>query len=150
PRDCLAGQSLGMPLNPGAGLGTPSESYAFGAKLLAWEVVPPLLDRCSPLRTSHLRDPLGPEVHFGSEQFIDEIAAAVRADPVEFRLQYISAPRDAAVVKAAAEKAGWTPRQAPAHGKRDNASEHGKRVARAAVFHGRGIAYAQRGDTVVA
>jgi CO/xanthine dehydrogenase Mo-binding subunit len=139
PRDCLTGQSLGMPLNPGAGLGTPSESYAFAAKLLAWEVVPPLLDRCSPLRTSHLRDPLGPEVHFGSEQFIDEIAAAVGADPVEFRLQYISAPRDAAVVKAAAQKAGWTPHKA-----------HGKRVARGGVLHGRGIAYAQRGETVVA
>jgi CO/xanthine dehydrogenase Mo-binding subunit len=141
PRDCLTGMTLGLPLNPGAGLGSPSESYAFGAKLLAWEVVPPLLDRCSPLRTSHLRDPLGPEVHFGSEQFIDEIAAAVKADPVEFRLQYITAPRDAAIVKAAAEKAGWTPRRAPAHRVR---SLHAK------VLHGRGIAYAQRSDTVVA
>jgi CO/xanthine dehydrogenase Mo-binding subunit len=133
--------TLGLPLNPGAGLGTPSESYAFGAKLLAWEVVPPLLDRCSPLRTSHLRDPLGPEVHFGSEQFIDEIAAAVQADPVEFRLQYITAPRDAAVVKAAAEKAGWAPRKA---------SKQRARPLHAKVLHGRGIAYAQRADTVVA
>ena len=141
PRDCLAGMTLGLPLNPGAGLGSPSESYAFGAKLLAWEVVPALLDRCSPLRTSHLRDPLGPEVHFGSEQFIDEIAAAVKADPVEFRLQYITAPRDAAIVKAVAEKAGWMPRRAPAHRVR---SLHAK------VLHGRGIAYAQRSDTVVA
>ena len=141
PRDCLAGMTLGLPLNPGAGLGSPSESYAFGAKLLAWEVVPPLLERCSPLRTSHLRDPLGPEVHFGSEQFIDEIAAAVKEDPVEFRLQYITAPRDAAIVKAVAEKAGWTPRRAPAHRVR---SLHAK------VLHGRGIAYAQRSDTVVA
>jgi CO/xanthine dehydrogenase Mo-binding subunit len=141
PRDCLAGMTLGMPLNPGAGLGSPSESYGFGAKLLAWEVVPPLLDRCSPLRTSHLRDPLGPEVHFGSEQFIDEIAAAVKADPVEFRLQYITAPRDAAIVKAVAEKAGWIPRRAPA--------QRG-RALHAKVLHGRGIAYAQRSDTVVA
>jgi nicotinate dehydrogenase subunit B len=141
PRDCLAGMTLGMPLNPGAGLGTPSESYNFGAKLLAWEVVPPLLDRCSPLRTSHLRDPLGPEVHFGSEQFIDEIAVAVKADPVEFRLQYITAPRDAAVVRAVAQKAGWTPRKTPAH------RSHS---AGAKVLHGRGIAYAQRSDTVVA
>jgi nicotinate dehydrogenase subunit B len=142
PRDCLAGMTLGLPLNPGAGLGTPSESYAFAAKLLAWEVVPPLLDRCSPLRTSHLRDPLGPEVHFGSEQFIDEIAAAVKADPVEFRLQYITAPRDAAVVKAAAEKAGWAPRKTPVH------RVHSKGASK--VLHGRGIAYAQRSDTVVA
>jgi CO/xanthine dehydrogenase Mo-binding subunit len=141
PRDCLAGMTLGLPLNPGAGLGTPSESYAFAAKLLAWEVVPPLLDRCSPLRTSHLRDPLGPEVHFGSEQFIDEIAAAVKTDPVEFRLQYITAPRDAAVVRAAAEKAGWTPRKSPAH----RVHSRGSRV-----LHGRGIAYAQRSDTAVA
>ena len=141
PRDCLTGMTLGLPLNPGAGLGTPAESYAFDSKLLAWEVVPPLLDRCSPLRTSHLRDPLGPEVHFGSEQFIDEIAAATGVDPVAFRLQYISAPRDAAVVRAAAEKAGWTERREPPHRKR---SRH------ADVLHGRGLAYAQRGDTVVA
>jgi CO/xanthine dehydrogenase Mo-binding subunit len=139
PRDCLTGMSLGMALNPGAGLGTPAESYAFDAKLLAWEVVPPLLDRCSPLRTSHMRDPLGPEVHFGSEQFVDEIAAAVGADPVAFRLQYISAPRDAAVVKAAADKAGWQPRPAGR-----------KRSLHARTLYGRGIAYAQRADTVVA
>ena len=137
PRDCLAGQSLGLPLNPGAGLGTPADSYAFAAKLLAWEVVPALLERCSPVRTSHLRDPLGPEVHFGSEQFIDELAVATGKDPIAFRLEYISAPRDAAVVRAAAERSGWQPRE-PA------------RRARGRVLEGRGIAYAQRGDTVVA
>ena len=141
PRDCLAGMSLGMPLNPGAGLGTPAESYGFESKLLAWEVVPPLLERCSPLRTSHLRDPLGPEVHFGSEQFIDEIAHATGTDPVAFRLEYIRAPRDAAVVKAAAEKAGWSAR-APA--------TRSARALHAKVLTGRGLAYAQRSDTVVA
>ena len=140
PRDCLAGQSLGLPLNPAPALGTPAESYAFPAKLLAWEVVPPLLERCSPLRTSHLRDPLGPEVHFGSEQFIDEVAAAAGKDPVAFRLEYIGAPRDAAVVRAAAEKVGWTAR-APAHKRRS---------PRARVLEGRGFAYAQRGETIVA
>jgi nicotinate dehydrogenase subunit B len=141
PRDCLAGMTLGLPLNPQPGLGAPAESYAFEAKRLAWEVVPALLERCSPLRTSHLRDPLGPEVHFGSEQFIDELAFAAGADPVEFRLRYISAARDAAVVKAAAEKAGWVPRKPTLH-----------RVSprRAEVLHGQGIAYAQRGETVVA
>jgi hypothetical protein len=34
---------------------------------------------------------------------IDEIAAAIGADPVAFRLRYLKAPRDIAVVKAAAE-----------------------------------------------
>jgi CO/xanthine dehydrogenase Mo-binding subunit len=141
PRDCLAGMSLGMPLNPGAGLGTPAESYGFESKLLAWEVVPALLERCSPLRTSHLRDPLGPEVHFGSEQFIDEIALASGTDPVAFRLEYIRAPRDAAVVKAAAEKAGWSAR---------GGGTRAPRALHAKVLKGRGLAYAQRADTVVA
>src|SRR6266571_1773572 len=50
-------------------LGVPAESYGFDNKLLAWEVIPPLLDASSPLRSSHLRDPVGPQIHFGSEQF---------------------------------------------------------------------------------
>ena len=140
PRDSLTGMALGMPLNPEAGLGAPAESYAFGSKRLAWEVIAPLLERSSPLRTSHMRDPLGPEVHFGSEQFIDEIAMATGEDPVAFRLRYISAPRDAAVVRAAAEKAGWEPRTRRSR----------ERRARDGVLRGRGMAYAQRADTVVA
>jgi nicotinate dehydrogenase subunit B len=138
--DSLAGMALGLPMKPGTGLGTPAESYAFAAKRLAWEVIAPLLERSSPLRTSHMRDPLGPEVHFASEQFIDELAAAAGADPVAFRLRYINAPRDAAVVRAAAEKAAWVPHSAPA----------APRKPAGAVLEGRGIAYAQRSETVVA
>ena len=70
---------------------------------------------------------------------MDEIAASVGADPVEFRLRYLKAPRDIAVVKAAAEKAGWVPRPSP---RRDQSSS-GNAV-------GRGIAYSQRSGTVVA
>ena len=44
---------------------------------MAWETIPPLLDRASPLRTSHLRDPVGPQIHFASESFMDEVAAAL-------------------------------------------------------------------------
>ncbi len=138
PRDSLAGMALRMPVKPEIGLGAPAESYEFGAKLLAWEVVPPLLDRYSPLRTGHMRDPTGPEVHFGSEQFIDELAAAVHEDPVAFRLKYLTSPRDVAVVKAAADKAGWETRPSANH------KRNGK------VLRGRGIAYAQRNETVVA
>jgi nicotinate dehydrogenase subunit B len=140
PGDSLAGMALGLPVKPGTGLGTPAESYGFAAKRLAWEVIAPLIERSSPLRTSHMRDPLGPEVHFASEQFIDEIAAAAGADPVAFRLRYISAPRDAAVVRAAAERAGWVAHAAPAQ----------PRKLAGAVLEGRGIAYAQRSETVVA
>src|SRR5215470_12454715 len=137
PRDSLVGMETGLPPKPSEGYGTPAETYGFENKLLAWETIPPLLEACSPLRTAHLRDPVGPEIHFGSEQFIDELAAAANEDPVAFRLKYVSAPRDAAVIKAAAEKAGWQPRS----GARDRSGD---------VLAGRGIAYAQRGGTIVA
>ena len=74
---------------------------------------PPLLDRASPSRTAHLRDPVGPQIQFASESFIDEIAAAIGADPVAFRLRYLKAPRGIAVVKAAAERAKWKRRPSP-------------------------------------
>ena len=76
--------------------GVPAESYGFANKRMAWETVPPLLDRASPLRTAHLRDPVGPQLHFASESFIDALAVAAGADPVEFRLRYLTAPRDIA------------------------------------------------------
>ena len=137
PRDSLVGMSLGLPPKPSVDFGVPAETYGFDNKLLAWETIAPLLDSCSPLRSSHLRDPVGPEIHFGSEQFIDEIAAATNEDPVAFRLKYVTGPRDAAVIKAAAEKAGWQPRS----GQRDRSGDR---------LTGRGIAYAQRGGTLVA
>src|SRR6266705_57208 len=95
PRDSLAGMSIGLPPKPSIDFGVPAEAYGFDNKLLAWEVIPPLLDASSPLRSSHLRDPVGPQIQFGSEQFIDELAAAAGEDPVAFRLKYLSAPRAA-------------------------------------------------------
>jgi nicotinate dehydrogenase subunit B len=136
PRDSLAGQLLGVPLKPTDAFRVPGDSYGFANKRLAWETIPPLLDRGSPLRTSHMRDPA--MIHFGSESFIDEVAAALNVDPVEFRLRYIKDPRDMAVVKAAAERSGWQPRPSP---RRD---QTGNKVT------GRGIAYVQRNDTRVA
>ena len=138
PRNSLVGMSTGLPPKHDFNFGTPAESYGFDNKRLAWETIPPLLESCSPLRSAHLRDPVGPDIHFGSEQFIDELAAATNDDPVAFRLKYVTAPRDAVVIKAAAEKAGWRPRS-------------GSRGARSGdVLAGSGIAYAQRGGTIVA
>ena len=138
PSDTLAGQTMGAALKSGDGFGIPAESYAFDNKKLSWETIPPLLDRSSPLRSAHLRDPVGPQIHFASESFIDEVAAAVGADPIEFRLRHIKEPRDVAVITAAAEKAKWDTRPSP---RRD---QTGDKVS------GRGIAYAQRNGTRVA
>jgi len=138
PPDTLAGQTLGVALKSSDGFGVPAESYAVANKRLAWETIPPLLDRASPLRSSHLRDPVGPQIHFASESFIDEVAAAVNADPIEFRLRYIKEPRDVAVIKAAADKAKWETRSSP------------RRDQTGAKVSGRGIAYAQRNGTRVA
>jgi CO/xanthine dehydrogenase Mo-binding subunit len=136
--DTLSGQTRGVALKSGDAFGVPAESYAFPNKRVGWETIPPLLERASPLRTSHLRDPVGPQIHFASESFIDEVAAAVNADPIEFRLRYIQDARDIALLKAVAEKSGWQTRPSP---RRD---QTGNKVA------GRGIAYSQRNGTRVA
>jgi nicotinate dehydrogenase subunit B len=138
PADTLAGHLLGVPLRVHDGFGVPAEAYVFEHKRSAWETIPPLLDRASPLRSAHLRDPVGPQIHFASESFIDEVAAALNLDPVEFRLRHIKEPRDIAIIKAAAEKAKWETRASP---RRDQRGEN---------VSGRGIAYCQRNGTRVA
>jgi nicotinate dehydrogenase subunit B len=138
PWDTLAGQVRDVALKSGDGFGVPAESYEFANKRLAWETIPPLLDRASPLRSAHLRDPVGPQIHFASESFMDELAAALNLDPIEFRLRHVKEPRDIAVIKAAAERAGWQTRPSP---RRD---QTGTKVS------GRGIAYSQRNGTRVA
>jgi nicotinate dehydrogenase subunit B len=138
PKDTLAGQVRDVELKSGDGFGVPAESYHFNNKRLAWETIAPLLDRASPLRSAHLRDPVGPQIHFASESFMDEVAAALNLDPIEFRLRHVKDQRDIAVIKAAAEKAGWQARPSP---RRD---QTGNKVS------GRGMAYAQRNGTRVA
>jgi CO/xanthine dehydrogenase Mo-binding subunit len=138
PKDSLAGQ-----LTSWSGKSTiiyqhPAEVYGFDNKRCWWETIATLLDRASPLRVSHLRDPLGPELHFASESFIDEVALAAGADPVAFRLRYLAHDaRHSAVVKAVAEKARWQARTNPNRGKGD-------------VMTGRGVSYTERNGTVVA
>jgi nicotinate dehydrogenase subunit B len=136
--DTLAGHLLGAKLGVNDGFGVPAEVYEFANKRVAWETIAPLLERASPLRSAHLRDPVGPQVHFASESFMDEVAYAVGADPVEFRLRYLKAPRDIAVIKAAAERAGWQTRTSP------------RRDQTGSTVSGRGIAYSQRNGTICA
>jgi nicotinate dehydrogenase subunit B len=139
------------------GAAAPADMYAVANRRSAMHVVSLPLVWETPLRTGNLRDPNGPQVTFAGESFIDELAAAAKADPVEFRLRLLTGqmngvgrvsdpPDDAgfrrarsiAVVKAAAEKFGWTPRPSPAA---RSTSE---------ILTGRGFAYAYRNQTVVA
>jgi nicotinate dehydrogenase subunit B len=63
----------------------------------------------SALRTSALRTLGGYANVFALESFMDELAAAAGADPVEFRLRHMKDPRARAVIEAAASRAGWRP-----------------------------------------
>jgi CO/xanthine dehydrogenase Mo-binding subunit len=61
-----------------------------------------------PLRVSALRA-LGAYVNvFSIESFMDELALAAGADPVEFRLRHLDDSRAHDVVTTAAERFGWT------------------------------------------
>ncbi|MGH8703422.1 MAG: molybdopterin cofactor-binding domain-containing protein [Burkholderiales bacterium] len=60
-----------------------------------------------PVRVSALRA-LGATANvFAIESFMDELAAAAGADPVEFRLRHLKDPRARAVIETVAAKAGW-------------------------------------------
>ena len=91
------------PLARGGGAGRNSvPGYAFPA----WQVVNNRL-MVMPLRTSSLRA-LGAFVNvFAIESFLDELAAAARRDPVEYRLAQLTDPRGRAVIEAAARRSGW-------------------------------------------
>ncbi len=130
------------------GAATPSEMYAIPNRRMAMHVVSMPLVWETPLRTGNLRDPNGPQSTFAAESFIDELAAAAKADPIAFRLKLLTASttddtgfkraRSIAVVKAAAEAYGWDNRPSPNPRRTGN------------ILTGRGISYAFRGQTVVA
>src|SRR5256885_5645516 len=70
-----------------------------------------------PVRVSALRS-LGAHMNvFAIESFIDELALRAGADPVEFRLRHLQAPRARDVITTAAERFGWSGRR---HGGNDN------------------------------
>jgi len=83
----------------------------------------------SPFFTGPLRSPARLQNTFANESFIDEVAAAVKADPVQYRLRHLSDPRLIDVLNGAAAAANWEPRPSPRAGNR-----------RTGVVAGRGIA----------
>ena len=64
------------------------------------------------LKGGNLRSPLDLSICFASEQTIDELARAVRMDPVEFRRRNITDPRWRGVLDAVSQAARWTPQVA--------------------------------------
>ena len=150
PDTVLIAQLTGMrrPTPARGGVSTPSDMYVIPNRRMAGHVVGLPVVWETPVRTGNLRDPNGPQVTFASESFIDELAAAARADPVAFRLKLLMASADddggfrrarsIAVIKAAAEQYGWDARPSPRPRRAGN------------ILAGRGIAYAFRNQTVVA
>jgi CO/xanthine dehydrogenase Mo-binding subunit len=110
PEHTLVGMLTGHKKWTAYNFNVPEESYQFANHVHWWETVPPYLQEASPLRTAHLRAPQEMQTRFGQECFIDEVAHAAGIDPVEFRLKHLREPREIDVVKAAAEKIGWTKR----------------------------------------
>jgi len=66
-----------------------------------------------PLWTAWLRSPSRLQNTFAHEGIMDEIAASLNADPVQYRLRHLSDPRLIAAVNAVAQKANWETRPSP-------------------------------------
>jgi CO/xanthine dehydrogenase Mo-binding subunit len=64
----------------------------------------------APLRPAPIRSPGKPANCFAVESFVDELAAAIGADPVEFRLRGLEDPRAIEVIKRTASLMKWQPR----------------------------------------
>jgi CO/xanthine dehydrogenase Mo-binding subunit len=136
----LASRQTGMkPTSDGNSNGTQGggEIYSFenqkcAAPLIAW--VQP--DE-TPLRTGYLRAPGDIARCFASESFIDEIAADLKVDPVQFRMRYLGEnKRGAEALAAVVKQANWQERPSPAA-----ASNSSKTT-------GRGVAISNRAGTI--
>jgi nicotinate dehydrogenase subunit B len=139
--DTLIGQAMGYePLNA-IEHGTPADNYTFANKRRVSNVISSKWAYQTGLRTAHFRDPNGPQTTFASEQFVDEVAAALKLDPIEFRLSHFdpkTAARDINVIQQVRKAAGWVSRPSA-----NNGNQGGE------VVNGRGFAYQPRAGTYV-
>ncbi|MDP9112670.1 MAG: molybdopterin-dependent oxidoreductase [Acidobacteriota bacterium] len=113
------------------------EHYEIENHRVMGRTVPWPQDDPSPLRTSALRSPGEPPRVFGSESFMDEVAAGVGVDPIEFRLRHLTNKRVIEAIQAAAQKSGWVSRPSPAP------------VSDGPIAKGRGVAVATRIGTII-
>ena len=91
----------------------------------------------TPFRPSWIRAPGRMQNTFGNESFMDELAAAVGADPLEFRLRYLNDPRGVELLKRLASFAQWQSRSSSGRASPDRTpKQKGGDVAT-----GRGLTY---------
>jgi nicotinate dehydrogenase subunit B len=83
----------------------------------------------SPFFTGPLRSPDRLQNTFANESMMDEVAAAVKADPVQYRMRHLSDPRLIAVVNAAATAAKWDTRPSPKPGHAANGVVTGRGIS---------------------
>src|SRR5450631_4011167 len=99
--------------------------YDYDAIRVVAHDMPPIV------RASWLRGVSALPNTFAHESYIDELATEAGVDPIEYRLRYLRDTRAVDLIRAVAERAGWSPRpqwQAP--------------VADGEIVRGRGFAYA--------
>src|SRR6185436_4749389 len=98
------------------------------------------------LRASWLRGVSALPNSFAHESYVDELATAAGADPVDYRLRHLKDPRAAELVRETAQKAGWRMRTGP---QEDADGDHPSRRPEARVgpggdvLFGQGFAYAR-------
>lgn len=138
----LGERQIGIePTNAGNpnGAGGAGEIYDFENMKIESKTIPWMFAEPMPLRTASLRSPGEPPRVFATECFVDEIAAALRMDPVQFRLAYLK--KDNRIIEAlrtVAEKSGWAERPSPAPASNER------------ILKGRGVAVNQRNGSIPA
>jgi CO/xanthine dehydrogenase Mo-binding subunit len=138
----LAERQIGIqPTNAGNpnGAGGGGEIYDFENLKIESKTIPWMFAEPMPLRTASLRSPGEPPRVFATESFMDEIAAELRMDPVQFRLAHLkNDKRISEALRTVAEKSGWTERPSPAP------------VIGERILKGRGVAVNQRNGSIPA
>ncbi len=88
-------------------------------------------------RSSHLRSPGRIENSFANEAFMDELAAAAKADPAEYRLRYLKDQRAIDCLQAVMKLANWQARPGP-----------NPQAGSGSVVKGRGISYLRYNNAI--
>lgn len=83
----------------------------------------------SPFFTGPLRAPERLQNTFAHECFMDEVAAHVKADPVEYRLKHLNHARLSAAIRAAAKAANWEQRPSPRPSRAQTGRATGRGIA---------------------